>query len=69
MLLSEIEPRIKARQSTSASLQRNQIWDFVMDAHSLAREKLTEEMQQHFCASSDFTEFSAAEEEATMHKE
>ncbi|POM80667.1 Hypothetical protein PHPALM_1469 [Phytophthora palmivora] len=40
-----------------------------MDAHSLAQEELNEEMQQHFCASSDFPEYSAAEEEAMIHKE
>ncbi|KAG2884810.1 hypothetical protein PC114_g19944 [Phytophthora cactorum] len=41
----------------------------VMDTHSLAHEKLTEEMQQHFCASSDSPEYSAAKEEAVLHKE
>ncbi|ETN12703.1 hypothetical protein PPTG_08779 [Phytophthora nicotianae INRA-310] len=55
-LLGQAVPRIKSKV-------------FIMDAHSLAHEKLTEEMQQHFCASSDFPEYSAAEEEAMLHKE
>ncbi|KAF4034324.1 hypothetical protein GN244_ATG13712 [Phytophthora infestans] len=77
-LLSEAVPRMKPKTSPLTSLnsavkEQAALWTkskaFVMDAHSLAREKLTEEMQQHFCASSDFPEFSAAEEEAMLHKE
>lgn len=54
-LLSQAIPRIQSKAP-------------VMDAHACAQEELNEEMQQHFCESSDFPEYSAAEEEAMMHK-
>ncbi|KAK1944092.1 hypothetical protein P3T76_004004 [Phytophthora citrophthora] len=55
-LLGQAVPRIKSKIP-------------VVDAHSIAQEELNEEMQQHFCASSDFPEYSAVEEGAMLHKE
>ncbi|KUF96051.1 hypothetical protein AM588_10006245 [Phytophthora nicotianae] len=64
-------PRVlsNGRHAAGQAVPRIKSKVFIMDAHSLAHEKLTEEMQQHFCASSDFPEYSAAEEEAMLHKE
>eukprot|EP00644_Phytophthora_capsici_P001782 jgi/Phyca11/505611/fgenesh2_kg.PHYCAscaffold_14_\ len=55
-LLGQAVPRIKVKIP-------------VVDAHSMTQEELNEEMRQHFCAPSDFPEYSAAEEGAMLHKE
>ncbi|CAH0482406.1 unnamed protein product [Peronospora belbahrii] len=54
-LLTETMPRIKTPEP-------------VLDAHTMAVEELTLEMQQHFCEPSDFPEITIAEEEVMLQR-
>ncbi|KAI9906780.1 hypothetical protein PsorP6_003164 [Peronosclerospora sorghi] len=55
-LLSETLPRIETPEP-------------IMDAHAMAEDLLTLEIQQHFCQPSDFPEYTPAEEEAILHRQ